>query len=101
MQPLVDSLLARMARWRGKFLSLLGRLTLVRTCLASIPIYMISFSKFPKWDVNLVNSRLANYLWSDNEGGHKIHLANWPSICMKRGMVEWGSLTFRTLMYVY
>lgn len=89
LQPLVDALLARMASWRGKLLSLLGRVTLVKTCLASIPIYMLSFFKFPKWAIKLVNSQLANCLWSDEEGNHRIHLANWQSVCMRK---EFGGM---------
>jgi hypothetical protein len=23
-------------------------------------------------------------MWNDEEGNHKIHLAKWPSICMKK-----------------
>lgn len=32
---------------------------------------------------------MANCLWSDSEGASKIHLANWPSICMKK---EYGGM---------
>jgi hypothetical protein len=50
---------------------------------------MLSFFKFPKWTLNLINTKIANYLWSDVEGNKKIHLANWPSICQKK---EFGGL---------
>jgi hypothetical protein len=49
LQPLVDKLIHRIAGWRGKLLSLAARALLVKTCLASIPIYLLSFIKFPKW----------------------------------------------------
>jgi hypothetical protein len=51
LQPLIDSLLKRMAGWRGKLLSLEAKrllILLIQTVLASIPIYMLSFFKFPK-----------------------------------------------------
>jgi hypothetical protein len=32
----------------------------------------------------MINTQLANCLWNDFEGHHKIHLANWQSICMKK-----------------
>jgi hypothetical protein len=51
LQPLVDKLLSRIAGWRGKLLSLAARTLLIRTCLASIPIYLFSFIKFPKWAI--------------------------------------------------
>jgi hypothetical protein len=89
LQPLIDSLLKRMTGWRGKLLSLEARRLLIQTVLASIPIYMLSFFIFPKWALKLINTQLANCLWSDEDGNRKINLANWPSICMKR---EFGGL---------
>jgi hypothetical protein len=89
LQPLVDSLLKRLSGWRGKLLSLEARRLLIQTVLASIPIYMLSFFKFPKLALKLINTQLSNCLWSDEEGNRKIHLANWPSICMKK---EFGGL---------
>jgi hypothetical protein len=49
LQPLVDKLIKRAAGWRGKLLAYSSRLVLIKTCLASVPIYLMSFIKFPKW----------------------------------------------------
>jgi hypothetical protein len=57
LQPLVDKLLHRIAGWRGKLLSLAARALLIKTCLASIPIYLISFIKFPKWAIKIMNTQ--------------------------------------------
>jgi hypothetical protein len=46
-QPLIDSLLSRMARWRGKLLFSEAKGILIQTCLASIPIYLLFFLSFP------------------------------------------------------
>lgn len=40
------------AGWRGKLLSYAVKITLFKACLASIPIYLLSFFKFPKWVVD-------------------------------------------------
>jgi hypothetical protein len=56
LQPLIDSLLGRLAGWRGKFLSSTAKRELVRSVLASIPIYLLYFFKFPKWALNLINT---------------------------------------------
>lgn len=84
IQPLIDKILKRMAGWRGKLLSYSARLTLIKACLASIPVYLLSFFKFPKWALDLINSQLAHCLWSDFEGNRKLHLANWHLVCMKK-----------------
>ena len=62
---------------------------LIKSCLASIPIYLLSFFKFPKWALDLINTQMANCLWNDFEGHRKIHLANWQMVCMKK---EFGGL---------
>jgi hypothetical protein len=48
MQPLLDKLIKRMARWRGRLLAYSSRLVLIKSCMLSIPIYLLSVLKFPK-----------------------------------------------------
>jgi hypothetical protein len=47
LQPLVDKIFTRIVGWRGKLLTQAGRLVVIKACLASIPIYLLSFFKFP------------------------------------------------------
>ena len=89
IQPLIDKILKRIAGWRGKLLSYAARLTLIKACLSSIPVYLLSFFKFPKWAVNLINTQMENCLWNDFEGHRKLHLANWKLVCKKK---EYGGL---------
>lgn len=67
VQPLVDKIVKRVAGWRGKVLSHAARIVLIRTCLASIPTYPLSFIKFPKWAIRLISTHMANCLWNDTE----------------------------------
>jgi hypothetical protein len=89
IQPLVDKIMKRIASWREKLLSYAARVTLIQTCLTSIPVYMLSFIKFPKWAIKTLNTHLANCLWSDTEGNHRYHLVNWDSVSM---MKQFGGL---------
>jgi hypothetical protein len=84
LQPIIDKILKRIAGWRGKLLSYAARIILVQTCLASIPIYLLSFFKFPKWALQLINSQMANCLWNDTKDKRKLHLANWNLVCMPK-----------------
>jgi hypothetical protein len=97
LQPLIDSLLSRLSGWRGKLLSSTTKRELVRSVLASIPIYLLSFFKFPKCALKLINTQLANCLWNDEEGNNKIHLANWPSVCMRKEFGGMGILNLQDL----
>jgi hypothetical protein len=94
IQPLVDKILKRGASWRGKLLSQAAKVTLIQSCLASIPVYLLSFIKFPKWAIKTLNAHFANCLWSDSEGNHKYHLANWESVSMLK---EFGGLGIPSL----
>jgi hypothetical protein len=40
LQPIIDKIFKRIAGWRGKLLSYAARVLLIKTCLASIPIYL-------------------------------------------------------------
>jgi hypothetical protein len=58
IQPVVDKIIKRIAGWKGKLLSYGARLTLLRACLASIPIYLMSVIKFPKWAIKTINTHM-------------------------------------------
>jgi hypothetical protein len=80
----MDKLFKRIAGWRGRLLAYSSRLVLVKTCLSSVPVYLISFLKFPKWAIRLIESQMAHCLWNNNEESHKYHLANWQDVCIKK-----------------
>jgi len=90
IQPVVDNFIKRVAGWKGKLLSSARKLTLLRSYLASIPIYLLSVIKFPKWAIDSINSQMSNFLWNDSEGKHKYHLTNWPSVAQKKEFGGWG-----------
>ncbi|WVZ52969.1 hypothetical protein U9M48_003967 [Paspalum notatum var. saurae] len=94
VQLLVDKILKRIASWRGRLLSHAARLVLIKSCLSSIPVYLLSFIKFPKWAIKLINTQLANCLWNDMEGNRKFHLANWDMCAMCK---EYGGLGVQNL----
>ena len=77
IQPIVNKLMNRVAGWKGKLLSSAGKLTLLGSCLSSIPIYLLYVIKFPKWAIENINSHMANFLWSDQNGKQKYHLSNF------------------------
>jgi hypothetical protein len=48
IQPIIDRILSRISGWKDRLLSYGARLTLLKACLASIPIYLITIIKFLK-----------------------------------------------------
>jgi hypothetical protein len=49
LQPIIDRIIKKISGWRGKLISYEGKLILIKTCLASIPTYLLLVLNFPKW----------------------------------------------------
>jgi hypothetical protein len=79
--PLVDKLIKKVAGWRGRLLAYSSRLTLIKSCLATIPVYL-SFIKFPKWTIRLLKTQTTHCLWNNNEECHRYHQASWQHVNM-------------------
>jgi hypothetical protein len=76
------------AGWRGKLPAYSNRLVLIKVCLASIPVYLMSFIKHLKWAIRLMESQMGHCLWNRDGDSHKFHLANWQLVFVK----EYGGL---------
>jgi hypothetical protein len=88
LQPIIDKIIKRIVGWRGRLLSYAGRVTLLRACLASIPIYLLSIVKFPRWAIDMINTHMGHFLWDNTEEKHRYHLANCPLVAQKKRV--WG-----------
>jgi hypothetical protein len=97
IQPIVDKIIKRVAGWKGKLLSYGGRLSLPNSCLSSIPTYLLSVIKFPKWAIEAINSQMAHFSWNNHEDKGKYHLANWQVVVKKERWVVWASLIYNIL----
>jgi hypothetical protein len=89
LQPVEDKVIKKAGGWRGKLLSYKAKVILIKACLASIPAYLLSVIKFPRWAINVINSQIAHCFWDNYEGQYKYHLANWGLISQK---IEYGGL---------
>jgi hypothetical protein len=69
-----------------------SKLTLIKICLASVPVYLMSFIKFPKWAIRLVETQIAHCLWNTSEDRHNYHLVNWRQICMRKELGGGGGV---------
>jgi hypothetical protein len=60
-------------------------------------MYLLSFFKFLRWVIVLINSHMANCFWDDYERHRKLHLAHWHLICTKK---KYGGLGVLNLKYL-
>jgi hypothetical protein len=97
IQQVVDSIMKRISGWKSRLLSYGARLVLLKACLASIPVYLMSIIKFPKWAIKAINIQMANFFWNDQEDNHKYHLSNFQSLCQKKDRGGLGVPDLRNL----
>jgi hypothetical protein len=97
LQPVIDKIIKRIAGWKGRLLSYAGRLTLLNACLASIPIYLMSIIKFPRWAIDMINSHMDRFLWNNSEDHHRYHLAYWQLVAQQKELGGLGIPDLRNL----
>jgi len=63
VQPLLDKIGARLPGWKGRFLSSVGRETLVKMALSSKPIYHMTVFPELKWLIKKIDRMRRSFLW--------------------------------------
>lgn len=78
-QGLVDSVKNRIEGWMKGFLSMAGRVTLIKSVLCSIPIHTMSVLPVPKGTLDAID-KLMSFLWGSGSSKRR-HWVNWNTIC--------------------
>ncbi|WKA05140.1 hypothetical protein VitviT2T_023123 [Vitis vinifera] len=85
----------RLARWKRQYISKGGRITLIRSVLASMPIYHMSLFRMPKAVARRLDKVQRDFLWGGGSEVKKAHLIKWEAICEAKSN---GGLGLRKLV---
>ncbi|KAL2497433.1 Uncharacterized protein Adt_22983 [Abeliophyllum distichum] len=85
---------SRISGWASRLLSPGGRITLIRSVLSSIPLYLLQILKPPKAVLKKLESIFARFLWDSKDHTHRLHWKRWKDLCLP---TEEGGLGFRRL----
>ena len=71
----------RLSSWKGKLLSLGGRLVLINSVLTNMVLYMISFFQLPKGVLDRLDYFRSRFFWQGDNEKKKYRLAKWDVVC--------------------
>ena len=76
-----ERLQARLNSWKGKLLSLGGRLVLINSVLSNMVLYMISFFQLPKGVLKRLDYFRSRFFWQGDSEERKYRPAKWSVVC--------------------
>jgi hypothetical protein len=76
-----ERLQKRLSSWKGKLLSLGGRLVLINLVLSNMVLHMISFFLLPKEVLHKLDYYRSRFFWQGDSEKKKCHLAKWSVVC--------------------
>jgi len=78
---LIDKLKKRISSWGANWLSLTGRTVLIKSVLASVPIYQNSLLLAPDTTIKQMEALQRSFLWEGGkQTGRRPHLINWDKV---------------------
>ncbi|GMJ01570.1 hypothetical protein HRI_003826200 [Hibiscus trionum] len=80
-EPIINRVHAALASWKSTKLTFSGRLVMIKSVLASIPIYYMSLFPLPSAVLKNLNQIMANFLWGGSSSSKKIHWSKWEVVC--------------------
>ena len=85
----------KLAMWKRQHISKGGRLTLIRSTLSNLPIYLMPLIHMPRGVSSRLEKIQKDFLWGSNASEKKIHLINCKQVCLSKAK---GGLGFRSLL---
>lgn len=67
-EPVVEKVSQKLYCWKRSYISMEGRITLIKTVLSNIPVYYMSIFKMPWKVASFIENFWIDFLW---EGGGK------------------------------
>ena len=84
----------RLAQWKREYISKGEHITLIKSTLASMPIYLMSLFRMPKIVAKRLEKLQRDFLWGGGSFERKVHLINWEVVCTQK---EKGGLGIRKI----
>ena len=84
----------RLALWKRQYISKGGRLTLIKSTLSNMPIYLMSLFRLPRRVKLRLEKIQLDFLLGGGNLKRKLYLVNWETVCLSK---EKGGLGIQNL----
>ncbi|KAJ0074645.1 hypothetical protein Patl1_37495 [Pistacia atlantica] len=95
LQSLADKVRAKLSGWKGKLLSLAGRVQLVQSVVQAMLLHSFMIYKWPLTLLKRVMQWIRNFIWSGDLDKRKLVTISWDTICLPKSE---GGLGLRNLI---
>jgi len=80
-RPIVHNIESRLSMRKGKILSIVERLCMIKSVITALPLFYMSFLKAPKLVCKTIRKIQSKFLWEWNSEGKKVHWVAWNRVC--------------------
>jgi hypothetical protein len=73
-----------LSSWKGKLVSLVGRMIRINSVVINILLYMISFFLLPKGVLHKLDYFRSRFFWQEDSEKNKYRLVKWSVVCLPK-----------------
>lgn len=101
--PIIERMENKLSVWRGKLMSIGGRLTLIKSSLSNLPLYFMSLFPIPQSIILRIIRIQRQFLWCKSSEVKTMAPINWNTVQLPRslGGLSTGNLLHRNLALLF
>jgi len=80
-ETIIEKLSTKLSAWKERFLSMAGRICLIKSVFTSLPLYYLSFFKAPKMVCESIIRIQRRFLWGWGRENRPIPWVSWDKLC--------------------
>lgn len=86
----------RLSTWKKNYISLSGRITLIKSTFSNLPTYFLLIFKAPGEVIKSIEKMQRDFLWEPGDN-RRDHLLSWDMVCrlVDKGGLGLGNLSLR------
>ncbi|MFS8023979.1 putative RNA-directed DNA polymerase [Helianthus anomalus] len=92
--PVINKIKSKLSKWKARYLSFAGRVSLAKSVLGSIPSYFLSLFAAPKCVLNKLEKIRRDFVWGFSDSNKKCRWVRWERMqkSKKIGGIGIGSI---------